>query len=219
MKRTISFFALTLVFIFVFLGLGTWQLQRKGEKETLIETLTKNQKAPPQNVDSTETPAPFTPLYGEGHFISGKRIFLQVKTYQGKNGVYVLDVFRTNKGKFLLIQRGWAPKEITSPFPGDIKVEGMTRFPSPPNAFQPNNQKPTYFWIDIKALSRDLNLPLLPYYLVAKTSGDAQIYPTPPVPSLSNHHLQYAITWYSLAFFLLLMLLWNRKGYFKKESS
>lgn len=199
------------------MGLGTWQLHRKTEKETLLETLTQSPKKKAHDVDLVKTPSLFEPLYAEGRFIPGKTIFLQSKTHHGKSGVYILDVFQTRKGKFLLIQRGWSPRELTAPLEGNLKIEGITRTPSPPGYFQPANKSSTYFWLDLKALSQDLAIPLLPYYLVAKASGDPRIYPTPPIPMPSNNHLQYAITWYSLAFALLGMLLWGRKQYLRKE--
>jgi surfeit locus 1 family protein len=199
------------------MGLGTWQLQRKTEKEALLNSLAQNQYKLPQDVDSLQTLEPFTPLYAQGHFVPGKTIFLQAKTYKGKSGVYVLDLFKTEHGNTLLIQRGWASKEIFSLPLNKIKVEGIGRYPSKPNFFQPQNQPPTYFWIDLKGLSQSLNIPLLPYYLVAKDSFDPQILPTEPFPIPSNNHFQYAITWYFLAFLIGSVLLWKNIFHRKKD--
>lgn len=199
------------------MGLGTWQLQRKAEKETLLNTLAENQYKIPQDVDSLQTLEPFTPLYAQGRFVPDKTIFLQAKTYKSKSGVYVLDLFQTVKGNYFLIQRGWAQKEI-SPLPlGKIKIEGIGRYPSKPNFFQPPNQPPTYFWIDLKGLSQTLKIPLLPYYLVAKDSLDPHILPTEPFPIPSNNHLEYALTWYFLAFLIGSMLLWKNIFYRKED--
>jgi len=214
-NRTFSLF--TLMLILVLLGLGTWQLQRKVEKEALLETLAQSQKNTALNVDDIKTPTLFQPLYATGQFVPDTTIFLQSKIHQGKNGVYVFDVFQTQGGRYLLIQRGWAIKEILNPPQGNLRIEGITRVPSSPNYFQPANSPPAYFWIDLKALSQDLNVPLLPYYLVANTSHDPRILPTLPFPLPPNNHLEYALTWYNLAFALGIMLLWNRKYYLKKE--
>ena len=218
LKYLSSFSIFTFFMILVLLGLGTWQLQRKAEKEALLHTIHQQKNKPPQNVDSLKTFDPFTPLYADGHFLSGKTIYLQSKVHHSKNGVYVFDVFQTQKGLFLLVQRGWSEKEITPSHSKDIRLEGIIRTPSPPTYFQPNNAAPLYFWINLQTLSHDLNVPLLPFYLVATHSYDTKILPTPPLPALSNHHLQYAITWYFLAFTLLIMLFWNRKLFFKKEN-
>ena len=211
--QNFSFFIFGGCLILIFLSLGTWQLHRKGEKEALLTALSQSQSKPAQDIDTVPAPSLFQPLSAIGHFLPNKTIFLQSKIYQGKSGVYVLDVFQTAHGKFLLVQRGWSSKKIFSPPLGKLKIEGIARTPSSPHFFQPLNSAPTYFWIDLPALSQDLNLPLLPFYLVAKSSFDPQILLTDPFPLPPNNHLHYAITWYCLAFALLVMLLWNHKYY------
>lgn len=212
-----SFTLFTLLFIFIFSGLGTWQLQRKAEKEALLHALATAWEGEIYNVDELENPPLLKPLSAEGHYLPGKTIFLQAKTYRGNSGVYVLDVLQTIKGKFLLVQRGWSPKEYIPLSTGPLKIEGIVRSPSPPTYFQPVNKSPIYFWIDLEALSKDLEIPLLPYYLVARDSHDSKIFPTEAFPPPRNNHLEYALTWYSLAFALLVMLLWSFKSCLHKE--
>ena len=213
-----SFILFTLFLILVFIALGTWQLQRKTEKEVLLHSLATAWVGEIHNVDEVQTSTPMKPLSAEGHFLPGKTIFLQARTHQGKSGVYVLDVFQTLKGQFLLVQRGWSPKERRALPDGNIKIEGIVRIPSLPTYFQPSNKPPIYFWIDLETLSKELHVPLLPYYLVAKTSNDSKILPTDPFPLPRNNHLEYSITWYSLAFALLVMLWWSMKIRSHKEN-
>jgi surfeit locus 1 family protein len=216
MKRKKSFLVFVLFSIFIFLGLGTWQVCRKAEKEALLKSLERTQKASPENLDFMKVPKAFQPIFAQGHFLVEKTIFLKAKTHQGKSGIYVLNVFQTHGGQHLLVQRGWAPYEIRVLPQGDLKVEGVLRAPAPPNYFQPSNEPPSYFWIDLPLISQTLNVPLLPYYLVATSSFDAEIFPVKPFPSLTNNHLQYALTWYFLAFALGIMLLWHKYFYLKR---
>lgn len=216
MKGKKSFFVFGLLSIFIFLGLGTWQVYRKTEKETLLHSLETAQKASPENLDSINVLKTLQPIFAQGHFLAEKTIFLKAKTHQGKSGVYVLNVFQTQGGKYLLVQRGWAPYEITALPQGNLKVEGVLRAPAPPTYFQPLNNPPTYFWIDMPLLSQTLKVPLLPYYLVATSSFDAEIFPVKAFPSLTNNHLQYAVTWYFLAIALGIMLLWHKYFYLKR---
>jgi surfeit locus 1 family protein len=217
MKNSRSFTIFTLFLIFGFLGLGLWQLHRKAEKELLIHALVENQKAPPRSVNEVKTPTLFQPLRAQGHFLPGKTVFLSSKTHQGKNGVYVLDVLHTQGGQYLLVQRGWTPTTIVVVPHETLKIEGIARVPTAPTYFQPKNSPPTYFWIDLGALSKELGVPLLPYYLVAKSSFDPQILPTDPIPFPSNNHFYYALTWFLLAFFILCVLLYNKYYSIKKE--
>jgi surfeit locus 1 family protein len=207
----------SLLLICIFVGLGTWQLKRKEEKEALLHALATAWEGKVYNVDEVPNPPLMKPLFAEGQYLPGTTLFLQSKTHQGKSGVYVLEVFKTQKGKFLLVQRGWAPKEYMPPALGTLKITGIGRLPSPPTYFQPLNQPPLYFWIDLNALSKELNLPLLPYYLVAKDTHDPHILPTEAFPPPRNNHLGYALTWYGLAFSLVLMLLWSFKRRAHKE--
>lgn len=215
--HSLSFLLFTLFFILIFVSLGTWQLHRKTEKEALLHTLATVWDRTSQDVDTLQTLPHLKPLYAKGQYLSRKTIFLQSRTHQGKNGVYVLDFFQTVGGKYLLVQRGWSAKEVASPPSGIVTLEGIGRTPFPPTYFQPSNKPPTYFWIDLELLSKELNVPLLPYYLVAKSSDDPHILPTPPFPIPPNNHLEYAITWYSLAFMLLIVLLWLIKSWFLRR--
>lgn len=216
MKGKKSFLVFGILSIFIFLGLGTWQVYRKAEKEALLKSLERIQKELPENLDSLKTLTALQPIFAQGHFLADKTIFLKAKTHLGKSGVYVLNVFQTQGGQYLLVQRGWASSEITALPQGDLKIEGILRAPAPPTYFQPLNNPPTYFWIDMPLLSETLNLPLLPYYLVATSSFDAEIFSVKVFPSLANNHLQYALTWYFLAFALGIMLLCHKYFYLKR---
>lgn len=206
--RNITFLVFSGGLIALTIGLGNWQLQRKKEKETLIESLNQRQFNSPQNIDDLRTPELLQPLMTKGTFLPGKRIYLQSKVHKGKNGLFVLDVFQTEKGKFLLVQRGWTQSPLKGPIPKPLVLQGSARFPTKPTFFQPLNSPPTYFWIDLNALSQEFNLPLEQYYLVEKTSFNPSIFPTKAIPSLSNRHLHYALTWYGLALALFGMVVY-----------
>lgn len=217
MPHSRLFSVFSLFIIGVFLSLGTWQLVRKQEKERFISDLHAARKAPAKDADKVKSLRSPSSLFAKGQFLPDKTITLSTKTHKGKVGVYVLSVFQTQGGKYVLIQRGWAEvPPLQSPL-GWLTLEGIGRLPSQPTYFQPKNVPPTYFWVDLSLLSKEFNLPLEPYYIVLKTPMESRLLATDPFPFPSNNHLQYALTWYSLAFILVGMLWYGRKKSLQKE--
>lgn len=207
-----SFTVFSFICLCLFVALGTWQVHRREQKEEILKVIEQAQHRPALNVDTLTTYIFPQPLQAEGHFLPEKSAVLSARPHQGKLGVYVLDVFQTKGGHFLLVQRGWAKIPPKSPPTYPLKITGIGRMPSPPSYFQPKNTPPTYYGIDLKLLSRELSVPLLPYYMIAHTSEDPLVLPTDPLPHPPNNHLQYALTWYALAFFMV-GVLWYRKYY------
>ena len=75
MKGKKSFFVFVLLSIFIFLGLGTWQIYRKAEKEALLHNLENTQKASSENLDSVKAPKALQPIFAQGHFLAEKNNF------------------------------------------------------------------------------------------------------------------------------------------------
>jgi len=212
MPHSRSFTIFSLICLCIFVSLGTWQLHRREQKVEFLEAIEQAQHRPALNVDALKTYVFPQPLQAEGRFLPGKSVVLSAKAHHGKLGVHVLDVFQTKGGHFLLVQRGWSQGVPKEPPSHPLTITGIGRTPSPPSYFQPHNIPPTYYGIDLKLLSHELSLPLLPYYMISHASYDPLIFPTDPFPHPPNNHLQYALTWYALAFFMV-GVLWYRRYY------
>jgi surfeit locus 1 family protein len=200
------------------LGLGTWQVQRLQWKEGLIAernaTLTAAPVPLPQTLDQARA-LEFHPVHAEGEFLNDHELYLNAQSFSGDQGFLVVTPFRLSDGRIVFIDRGFVPTNRKDPatrtagqIMGPTTVTGLLRLPEPPGTFTPANepQKNSWFSIDLPAMAQAAGIgSALPFYV------DADKTPVPggwpqggqTITDLPNDHLQYAITWYSLAVALI----------------
>ena len=98
-----------------------------------------------------------------------------------------------------------------------MTVEGIVRLQKPPGYFTPENEpaKNAWYFVDIGGMAKVAGMPLRSgYYIVASKldlpgglpkGGQWRL-------DIRNDHLQYALTWYSLALALLVIyILYHRR--------
>jgi len=216
MRRRVAAALLTLAAIIVLVGLGLWQLERRAWKEALIAqreaALTAPPSAAPQGAAGAQALS-FHPVVAEGVFLLDKALLLHAIGPKGAAGFDVLTPLREASGRMILVRRGFvamAAKNAagTGAAPGGpVRVEGLLRLPAErkPNWFTPDNRPATndWYWIDIKAMAAAQGLAgLAPFYI------DVDMAPAP----LPNDHLQYAITWFSLAAAAMVIYVLSQHG-------
>jgi surfeit locus 1 family protein len=125
----------------------------------------------------------------------------------------VMTPLRLDDGDVVLVERGWVPPEKRDAGarpqgnpPGEVAVDGLLRLPPPakPSWFVPANDpaEGQWFWIDLPAMARAAGVPeALPFYVEAGPAPNPGGLPVggQTRTELPNDHLQYAITWFSLA--------------------
>lgn len=221
----------TIPSLIVLIALGTWQIQRLEWKEGLIEQLqTRAQQAPapipegPLTADEHE----FIPVTVTGEFDHAHEFHLVNRALNGEAGINVVTPFRLEDGRTILVNRGWVPFEERdasnrpeAQVTGEQTVTGLLRFVKPQSWIEeqvvPPNEPGNNAWfqIDPDAMARVAGVDSLPDWYVL--SGDTNVpggYPRGQQWRLDirNDHLQYAITWYSLAIALLVIyVLFHRK--------
>ena len=134
---------------------------------------------------------------------------------------------RLEDGAVVLVERGWVPGEkreaasrVAGNPPGEVALEGLLRLaPSQkPGWFIPENDpvRGEWFWIDLPAMARAADVPeALPFYVEAGAEPNPGGLPVGGQASteLPNDHLQYAITWFSLAVALIVIyVLFHRRN-------
>jgi surfeit locus 1 family protein len=121
----------------------------------------------------------------------------------------------------VLVNRGWVPLEARDPesrpdslLQGEVVVTGILRWPADPGLFTPKNDPAgrMWYWPEVPAMAQAADLGQMAPALIelgrSSTIPDALPSATLPIGgqtiiSLSNNHLQYALTWYALAAALL----------------
>jgi surfeit locus 1 family protein len=216
------------------LGLGVWQLDRLAWKRALIaERQTASQAAPvaaPRRLAEAGA-LEFHPVVIEGTLLHDKEIYLGATgAAGGKPGFHVLTPLRESSGRIVFVNRGYVPSELRDPakrsasqLAGAVRVAGLLRLPKGrPNWLVPDNRpdRNYWFWVDLPAMRAAAGLAaggladIAPFYVDADATPNPAGWPKGGVTpiALANDHLQYAITWFSLAAAgIVVYLVWRRQ--------
>jgi surfeit locus 1 family protein len=218
----------TLPSVLLMLGLGVWQLERLQWKEALIAERTERIAAtaialpgPDADVGDLE----YRHLAARGEFLHDKEIFLGARSMNGNTGYHVITPFKLADGRIVLVDRGWIPldrktadKRAAGNVSGQVDLDGVLRLNGRQTWFVPDNRPDLnfFFWVDLPAMAKLAGLPDTEtrYFVEAGKAANPGGFPIGGQTriNLPNDHLQYAITWFSLAIALsVIYLLYHRQ--------
>ncbi|KLK91216.1 surfeit 1 [Microvirga vignae] len=217
----------TLIALAILIGLGTWQLQRRAWKESLIEQIeTRAYGEPSPIVPETEWATwradqdEFRKVRVTGTFLHD----LEAPVYglapgarQGApvQGYSILTPLRLTTGAIVIVNRGFVPADLKDPATrpqgqpqDDVTLTGLVRAPEARNAFTPKDepQKNLWFARDPHAIADARKLErVAPFLIDADTTPNPGGWPRGGQTQLTlpNNHLQYALTWYGIALTLV----------------
>ena len=129
---------LILAVVAVTIRLGFWQRDRAHQKEALQANIVRYEHAAPVDVGAQPIPLAeieFHRVRAKGRFIPEQAVFLDNRPYNDQPGFYVVMPFKLTGGGYVLVNRGWLPRNIADrtaiePFAtpaGDIEIEGIAR--------------------------------------------------------------------------------------------
>ncbi|CAH0546509.1 unnamed protein product [Brassicogethes aeneus] len=212
-------------------GLGTWQVQRKNWKESLLADLKARTGSEVvdliTNLDKLED-LEYKPVRVKGHFLHEKEMYMGPRSllvtgdasnksslFTGKtntsHGFLVVTPFQlSDTNEIILVNRGWVPAKNRDPKTrekGQVKEEvnliGIVRLQENRPTFSLKNQEGSniFFYRDINDMSKIAGTSKI--FLDAT---DDYIIADGPLGgqtriSLRNEHMSYILTWYSLAAF------------------
>lgn len=226
---------LSILGVALLVSLGAWQMQRKTWKEGLLSRIAERTDAAPVPVaDAIEKwrldgDVEYMHVSARGHFLNDKeRHFYEPDPRRGL-GYDVYTPFEiAGSGSVLWVNRGYVAADFKAPetraegqIEGETEVTGLIRLPMVKSTFTPDNDpaRDIWYWRDLAGLNKSAfgaeARATLPFFL-ALDAGPAK--GNGPVGggtdlSLPNRHLEYALTWYSLAATLIVVFAvfaWNR---------
>ncbi|WP_163846563.1 SURF1 family protein [Pseudooceanicola aestuarii] len=212
-KRIIGALVLGVLGVGVLLALGGWQLQRLEWKTEVLTQMEAQISGEPQSLPDRALPERdrFLPVAVEGQL--GDRVLRVIATRPGQGpGHRLISALETGDGRRVLLERGFVAQggDVTPP-QGSLRITGNLHWPREVDSLTPPPDTDNDLWYarDVHAMARELGTE--PFLIVARMISGAADPATPwPVDtsSVANDHLQYAITWFSLAAIWLVMTLY-----------
>ncbi len=210
---------LALLFCLFFIRLGFWQLARADEKEQLLAT--QHQQATQAPIDwqsGSVPPTQYQPIHVRGHFMP-VTLLLDNQHYQHQFGYDVLTPLVVEKGKVVLIDRGFVPANsnremlpsITTPT-GEMEVVGSAYFPSDKNWALGNifDSKQTSLavieLVDARIVGQFLHKSVYPFIIRLRPDAAHGFVRDWPVVAMSpSRHFAYAVQWFAMALVILML--------------
>ena len=214
MKHKFLFSVFIIFFIFVFIGLGTWQIIRLNWKNNLILKIENSLKNPPVELAQSKKEN-FLKIKTSGSIDFDKQIYLYNLNESGTPGFEVINPIMIGDENFL-INRGWIPFEKKGTQEINVfdqeNIIGTLKLQGRKNIFKPDNDLDENYWF---SLNREDILKFtgknFSKYIIYLDGNYQLPRPKKITANISNNHQKYAITWFSLALSILLLYLYFRK--------
>lgn len=202
----------------ILLSLGVWQVQRLAWKEGVLAEIEARIAADPVGLPAAPDPEVdrYLPVVATGVF--GSDYVRVLVSQRGVGAGYrIISPFETGEGRRVLIDRGIMPvaEDVPPPPSGEVTLAGNLHWPNERDGFTPENDLEDNLWFarDVPVLADHLGTEPLLVIARSVSVSDAPVIPLPvTTEGIPNDHLNYAITWFSLAAVWLGMtafLLWR----------
>ena len=214
MKHKFLFSVFIIFFILVFVGLGTWQIIRLNWKNNLILEIENSLKNSPVELAQSNKEN-FLRIKTSGFIDFNKQIYLYNLNESGTPGFEVINPIIIGNENYL-INRGWIPFEKKGTQEINVfdqkNIVGTLKLQGRKNIFKPDNDLDENYWfsLDREDILKFTGKNFSKYIIYL--DGNYQ-FPQPKkiTANISNNHLKYALTWFSLALSILLLYLYFRK--------
>ncbi|MBR9838423.1 MAG: SURF1 family protein [Rhodobacteraceae bacterium] len=194
----------------ILVGLGLWQMQRLEWKQAVLAEIESRISGAPEPLPKMIAPEEqrYQPVELDGEILPGE-VRVLVSQKQIGAGYRIVSPFRTGD-RLVLLDRGFTADAFKDAArrTGPVHVTGNLHWPDDRNSATPENDTKANIWFarDIGAMAETLGTEPLLVIARSVAGGDPNIDPLPvDTGGIPNDHLQYAITWFSLAVVWLIM--------------
>lgn len=222
--------ALVALMLPVLVALGFWQLDRAGEKRTLLESFEARRLSPPVSLATALAAGTADDLRGlpvllRGEFLADRYLLLDNRLRDGRFGHEVVAFFREeSSGLIVAVNRGWVPADparrslpVVMP-PADIGELRATLHTPTGKPFELGTGPARIDrWpqrvqnLDLGAVARGLGMPVDRFApATARLDADspaALVTGWPVVNIQPRKHTAYAVQWFAMAAVLLVFFL------------
>ncbi|MEL7164235.1 MAG: SURF1 family protein [Pseudomonadota bacterium] len=189
----------------ILVWLGTWQVQRLAWKEGLLASIQAQIDADPQPLATALEPEfqRYAPVTITGSFEAAHLRMLASRKSIGP--VYrIIRPFAVEGADKILIDTGWLPDGTPVPMAPQtvLTLTGNLDAPIEVDSFTPapDLDKNLWFARDVPAMADALGTRPILVVLREMPEADLGVTPWPvDIAGIPNDHLQYAVTWFSLA--------------------
>ncbi|MEM8654777.1 MAG: SURF1 family protein [Pseudomonadota bacterium] len=211
MRRLLFLLTFGLMGAGILISLGVWQVQRLAWKQDLLARIDAQITANPTSLDQATQPAfqRYAPVEATGTF--GADHIRMLASRKTTGAVYrIIRPFEVVGFGPVLVDTGWVPDGVqVSAVPQErLTLVGNLDAPNEADGFTPDPdlQKNLWFARDVPAMAETLDTQPILIVLRDATEFDLGVTPWPvDTAGIPNDHLQYAITWFSLAAIWVLM--------------
>ncbi len=189
----------------ILVWLGVWQVQRLEWKNGLLANIEARIADDPVTMPVELDPVAdkYMPVAIEGQFADGALRILASRKQIGP--VYrIVRPFLMTDGRRILIDTGWTSDQSGVPAleKKAAKLIGNLHWPNEIDSFTPDPDIAANIWFarDVSAMAIELKTQPILVVLRDEAETDFGVTPWPVATNnVPNDHLQYAITWFSLA--------------------
>tara|TARA_R110002110_G_scaffold85222_10_gene221461 strand:- start:961 stop:1635 length:675 start_codon:yes stop_codon:yes gene_type:complete len=210
MSRAIFFVVIGLGGAAILVSLGIWQVQRLAWKQGVIADINARIVAAPVALPDNPDPATdaYLPVSATG--ILGTQVLRVLVSQKDVGPGYRIISALNTPDATVMVDRGFMPvgSGRKGALPDPVTLTGNLQWPNETDKFTPAPDMANNIWFarDVDAMAAALGAK--PILIVARNvafeDGDVTPFPV-DTARIPNDHLQYAITWFSLALIWLAM--------------
>jgi len=214
-RRLFFPFLTTLLLVCLASGLGVWQLHRLAWKTRIVAQIDGAERAPP--IPLPDVPTSFQKIVVHGRLDAGRAVSYADDVHDDAQGnavmgTYLVEPLLRAGRPPILVDLGWM-KYPPVPVKGEVGVTGYIR-PAEHQSWlsaKDDVRGRRFYTLDPVRIAAGIGLPAVAPYILVALGPTGVPDPAQSLPRPANDHLQYAITWFSLALVAVVMfLVWAR---------